>query len=93
MTATIGLFMIGLGNGPLFPNMTHLAPIHFGEELSQSLIGLQMAASSVSVLLSPIIFGQIAEYLGTQLFPYVLMIMLLITGTATFRLFKSKQNT
>lgn len=92
-TATIGLFMIGLGNGPLFPNMTHLVPVHFGEELSQSLIGLQMAASSVSVLLSPIIFGQIAEYLGTQLFPYVLMIMLLITGTATFRLFKSKQNT
>lgn len=86
--ATVGLFMIGLGNGPLFPNMTHLAPIHFGEELSQSLIGLQMAASSVSVLLSPIIFGQIAEYIGSHLFPYTLMVMLAVTGAATAELFR-----
>lgn len=91
--ATIGLFMIGLGNGPLFPNLTHLAPIHFGEELSQSLIGLQMAASSVSVLLSPILFGQMAEYIGAYLFPYVLMILLITTGAATFRLFKPKLKT
>ena len=86
--ATIGLFMIGLGNGPLFPNLTHLAPIHFGKELSQSLIGLQMAVSSVSVLFSPIIFGQIAQHIGSHLFPCVLMVMLLITGLATSRLFR-----
>ncbi len=88
--ATIGLFMIGLGNGPLFPNLTHLMPIHFGKDLSQSLIGLQMAVSSVSVLLSPILFGQIAEHLGAGLFPAVLMIMLLITGASTARLFYTK---
>ena len=86
--ATIGLFLIGIGNGPLFPNMTHLAPIHFGEELSQSLIGLQMAVSSVSVLLSPILFGQIAEHIGAHLFPYMLMVMLIFTAGATGILFK-----
>ena len=85
--ATLGLFMIGFGNGPLFPNMTHLVPAHFGTELSQSLIGLQMAASSVSVLLSPILFGQIAEHSGLHLFPYVLMLMLILTASATLRLF------
>ncbi len=89
--ATLGLFMIGLGNGPLFPNMTHLVPVHFGMELSQSLIGLQMAASSVSVLLSPILFGQIAQHIGSYLFPYVLMFMLLATAAATFRLFSEKK--
>lgn len=86
--ATIGLFMIGLGNGPLFPNLTHLAPIHFGEELSQSLIGLQMAVSSVSVLLSPILYGLIAEHIGSYLFPYVLMVLLIITGISTAKLFR-----
>ena len=91
IVATIGLFMIGLGNGPLFPNLTHLAPIHFGEELSQSLIGLQMAVSSVSVLFSPILFGQIAEIIGCQLFPYVLMVMLVITGIATVKLFGKQE--
>ena len=86
--ATVGLFMIGLGNGPLFPNLTHLAPVHFGMELSQALIGLQMAASSVSVLLSPIIFGQIAQHIGSHLFPYILIILLILTAAATFCLMK-----
>ncbi len=86
--ATIGLFLIGFGNGPLFPNMTHLAPIHFGEDSSQSIIGLQMAISSVSVLLSPILFGQIAEHIGAYLFPCVLMLMLIFTAGATGILFK-----
>lgn len=91
--ATVGLFMIGFGNGPLFPNLTHLAPMHFGKDLSQSLIGLQMAVSSVSVLLSPILFGQIAEHLGAGLFPTVLMIMLLITAGSTAKLFYTKEKT
>lgn len=86
--ATVGLFMIGLGNGPLFPNLTHLAPVHFGMELSQALIGLQMAASSVSVLLSPIIFGQIAQHIGSHLFPHILIILLILTAAATFCLMK-----
>ena len=85
--ATVGLFMIGLGNGPLFPNLTYLAPIHFPQELSQALIGLQMAFSSVSVLLSPILFGQIAEHIGSHLFPQVLMLMLILTAAATCRLY------
>ena len=86
--ATVGLFMIGLGNGPLFPNLTHLVPVHFGFELSQSLIGLQMAASSVSVLLSPIIFGQIAEHIGSHLFPHILIILLILTAAETYCLMK-----
>ena len=86
--ATVGLFMIGLGNGPLFPNLTHLVPVHFGFELSQSLIGLQMAASSVSVLLSPIIFGQIAEHIGSHLFPHILIVLLVLTAAETYSLMK-----
>ncbi len=91
--ATIGLFMIGLGNGPLFPNLTHLAPVHFGEELSQSLIGLQMASSNSAILFAPILFGQIAEHIGAHLFPQVQMIMLVITGLATLLLFKKRKHT
>ncbi len=89
---TIGLFMIGLGNGPLFPNLTHLAPVHFGEELSQSLIGLQMASSNSAILFAPIVFGQIAEHVGAGLFPYVQMLMLIITAIATFMLFRKRKS-
>lgn len=86
--ATIGLFLIGLGNGPLFPNLTHLAPTNFGKELSQALIGLQMASSNSAILFAPIIFGQLAQRIGAYLFPYVQLILLLVTALATLVLFK-----
>ena len=88
--ATLGFFLIGFGNGPLFPNMTHLAPVHFGKELSQATIGIQMAFSSLSVLLTPILFGLVAEHIGTHLFPYILMAMLAVTFIATLSLFRHK---
>ena len=89
--ATAGLFLIGFGNGPLFPNMTHLAPVHFGQDLSQATIGIQMAFSSLSVLVTPILFGVLAEQIGTHLFPYALMLMLIITAVSTFTLFKKRE--
>ena len=88
--SVVGLFLIGLGNGPLFPNMTHLAPVHFGEKLSQATIGIQMAVSSVSVLVSPIIFGFLAENIGTHLFPASLMTMVIITAISTALLFRNR---
>lgn len=67
---TLALFLIGFGNGPLFPGMTHLTPRVFGKSISQSMIGVLMGFSYVSILLSPFFFGQIAEHIGTWLFPY-----------------------
>lgn len=32
MAATLGLFLIGLGNGPIFPNTTHLTPGLYSKE-------------------------------------------------------------
>jgi fucose permease len=88
--SVVGLFLIGLGNGPLFPNMTHLAPVHFGEKLSQATIGIQMAVSSFSVLVSPIIFGFLAENIGTHLFPPSLMAMVIVTVLSTALLFRKR---
>ena len=39
----LGLFLIGLGNGPIFPNITHLTPGLYSKETSQSIIGIEMA--------------------------------------------------
>lgn len=87
--AGIGLFMIGLGNGPLFPNMTHLTPVYFGKEVSQSFIGLQMAMSYVSILTSPVIFGLAAQTWSTDLFPYFQLAAFAITAISTFAMIKS----
>lgn len=75
--AVAALFLVGFGNGPIFPNMTHLTPRLFGEEASQSMIGLQMALSYTSILLTPLLFGVLAEYLGISIFPLFLFIAFL----------------
>ena len=86
--AGTGLFLIGLGNGPIFPNMTHLTPIHMGRDVSQSFIGLQGAVSYGSILLSPITFGLLAQNLTTDIFSIFLIIAWIITVVSTFIMLK-----
>lgn len=74
----IALFMIGLGNGPVFPNMLHLTPENFGKDISQSVMGVQMAASYFGIMLSPALFGLISQNISASLFPYYLLIMFAI---------------
>lgn len=88
----IGLFLIGLGNGPIFPNMTHLTPMHMGRDISQSFIGLQGAVSYMSILLSPITFGLLAQYISTDVFSIFQIIAFVITAVSTCVMLKhSKQ--
>ena len=47
----VGMFLIGLGNGPLYPNMVHLTPIRFGTQHSQAVMGSQMAAAYIGIAL------------------------------------------
>lgn len=73
--AIAGLFMIGLGNGPIYPNLVHLTPTNFGQDVSQSVMGSQMAAASLSFMVIPPIFGLLAQSLSTQIFPYFVAVM------------------
>ena len=81
--AGLGLFFIGLGNGPIFPNMTHLTPVHMGRDISQSFIGLQGGIAYASILLSPITFGLLAQKLSTNIFSVFLLIAFVITLLST----------
>lgn len=81
ITAVVGLFLIGLGNGPIFPNMTYLTPKLFGEEVSQSVIGIQMAFSYLSIMLSPVFFGVLAQNIGICCFvPFLGVMFVMMAG-------------
>ena len=73
--ATVGLFLVGFGNSPLYPNMLHLTPRLFGRDLSQAVIGVQMAASYVGALTLPPLFGVVAERVGFWVFPVALFVL------------------
>lgn len=82
----LGLFLIGLGNGPVFPNITNLTPGLYSKETSQSIIGIEMAFSNLSIMLTPILFGVVTTYTGVAIFPKFLLIMFLIMIGCTITL-------
>jgi len=84
----IALFLVGLGVGPIYPNLMHLTPGFFGKEVSQSVMGSQMAAASLTFVLTPFVFAPLAQNVGLWLFPVYLagMIVLLAVGTACSKL-------
>ncbi len=85
-----GLFLVGLGNGPLFPNLNYLTPQNFGEKFSQSVVSVQMCSSYVGILVGPFIFSLIGQTVGMVAFPfYILALFCVMAGAAiTFNRFK-----
>lgn len=92
---TAGFFMIGLGNGPLFPNFNYLAPESFGQDVSESVISLQMASAYIGILFGPLICGLLGQTLGMFIFPIYILVafiaMACITASAQ-RLLNKKHN-
>ena len=71
---TVGaLMLIGIGNGPMFPNFNYLAPENFGEKRSSAIIGTQMAVSSFAFPAGQVCCGLLGQALGMRIFPIYLI--------------------
>ena len=73
-----GLICVGLGCAPIYPSIIHETPANFGPELSQAVIGIQMAFAYVGSCLMPPLFGLIAQCVSISLFPAFLLVFLVI---------------
>ncbi len=76
--AVAGIIMIGLGTAPVFPNMLHETPNRFGKDISQVLVGIEMGTAYIGSLLAPMLLGQLASFTGLGLYPYFIMLCILI---------------
>lgn len=86
--SAVGVFLIGLGNGPIFPNLNYLAPETFGKDVSQSVIGVQMASAYIGIMLAPALCGILGQFFGMGIFPYYLAAFYLIMLFAANRVGK-----
>lgn len=77
LVSLIGFVVIGLGCAPIYPCIIHSTPIHFGEDKSQALIGVQMASAYMGICLMPPVFGLIADSISIALLPVFLVILLI----------------
>jgi fucose permease len=70
------LFLVGLGNGPIYPNLVNLTPEHFGADVSASVIGSQMAVAYAGFMIAPPLFGAVAQHWGLVCLPPALCLFL-----------------
>lgn len=82
----LGMFLIGLGNGPLFPNFNYLTPENFGSDISQSIIGIQMASAYIGIMIAPTVCGLLGQVFGMVIFPYYLIVFYAIMIPVTIRI-------
>ena len=84
----IAFIIIGLGNGPTFPNLIFLTPVYFGKEVSQSLISSNMLACNIGILIMPPVFGFLAQGISLSAFPFFAAAMFALMACATAVYFK-----
>ena len=85
-----GLLLMGLGCAPIYPSVIHSTPSRFGVELSQAVIGVQMAGAYIGSSLMPPFFGFLADHLGASLYPYYLLVLLVVMALMHQRIIPGK---
>lgn len=84
--------LIGLGLSPIFPAMISETPKYFGSELSQHIIGYELAAANFGALTLPLFFGYMAKLISVNTFPSYLLSMMAILAFSAYRLFKTVEH-
>ncbi len=76
--SALALFLIGFGIGPVYPNLMHLTPKNFGEDMAQAVMGVQQALTYIGVMVIPWLFGTLAQVFSAALLPPFLLLLLLL---------------
>ena len=74
IVAVIGFVIIGMGMGPVYPAIQHMAPANFGKRHSAAVIGLQMASAYMGSTFMPLVFGYLQQWLGIWIMPFYLLL-------------------
>ena len=78
VASVAGLFFIGLGNGSIYPNMIHLTPHNFGKDVSQSVMGSQIAFAYIGVMLAPPMVSLVSRLFGMKIYPVLLAVLYIL---------------
>lgn len=89
----LGLLLIGIGFGPVFPSVLHAVPERFGKDYSADITGFHMGGAYAVGFAVQLAFGFIASAMTFKITPFILMAFC-VSGFAmheiTVRKIKSK---
>ena len=72
--AAVGFVITGIGMGPVYPAIQHMAPENFGRQNSAAVIGLQMASAYIGSTFMPMVFGILQQAVGIGIMPVYLTV-------------------
>ncbi len=72
-TALVGLLLIGLGYGPVFPSVLHSVPARFGTDYSADITGYHMSGAYGIGFAIQFAYGYIASATTFRITPFVLL--------------------
>ncbi len=74
----IGFIVIGIGCAPIYPCVIHQTPVKFGKDLSQAMIGMQMACAYTGSTFMPPLFGLLVGLINIKLYPFYLIFFVIV---------------
>lgn len=83
--------LIGLGSGPIFPNMMFINNHNFAEKHLSKIISLQMVIGYMGFGLLTPLAGLLFDRISISLYPYVLIFSLSVLTVLTYRYLRSKK--
>ena len=89
----LGLLLIGIGFGPIFPSILHSVPERFGERYSADITGFHMGGAYAIGFGVQLAFGYIATATTFNITPYILLgfvIALFIVNETTIKTIKNR---
>lgn len=89
----IGLFVTGLGNGPVYPSLISLTPTAFGREITGSAMGVEIASAFFAVMLTPILYSLVKSYLYNGTFVLFLVFSVAVMALSSAGLFAEIKKT
>ncbi|MBR6873081.1 MAG: MFS transporter [Ruminococcus sp.] len=72
--AAAAFVITGIGMGPVYPAIQHMAPDNFGRKNSAAVIGLQMASAYIGSTFMPMVFGLLQQAVGIGIMPVYLTV-------------------
>nr|MBQ4318424.1 MFS transporter [Clostridia bacterium] len=86
--AVVGLCLMGLGNGSIYPNLIHLTPYNFGRENSLSVMSTQIAFAYIGVMAAPPLVGFVTGLFGMESYPVLLAALFAVMAVSIAVLIK-----
>lgn len=68
-----GFVLIGLGCAPVYPGLLHQTPERFGKDVSQAVMGMQMAGAYIGSTFMPPLAGIIVGKVSAAVYPFILL--------------------